>query len=92
MTTPLRLNRYETDPGSAIVPPLRVSAMRTSEAARLRLSVRHSMSTATPLGPYPSYMMFWYSAPPASAPDPRFTALSMLSLGTDDFFAFWTAS
>src|SRR3954451_11786728 len=32
------------------------------------------------------------SAPPASAPDPRLTARSMLSLGTEDFFAFWTAS
>ena len=39
------------DPGSAIEPPLRVSATRTSVAARLRLSVRHSISTATPLGP-----------------------------------------
>src|SRR3954468_11220941 len=32
------------------------------------------------------------SAPPASAPEPRLTARSMLSLGTEDFFAFWTAS
>src|SRR3954468_14378925 len=67
-------------------------ATRTSEAARLRLSVRHSMRTATPFGPYPSYMIVRYSAPPASAPDPRFHARSMLSLGTDDFFAFWMAS
>ncbi len=51
MTTPLRLNRYDTEPGSAIEPPLRVIAVRTSAAARLRLSVRHSMSTATPFGP-----------------------------------------
>ena len=36
---------------------MRVSAVRTSAAARLRLSVRHSMSTATPFGPYPSYMI-----------------------------------
>src|SRR4051794_14469330 len=36
--------------------------------------------------------MVWYSAPPASAPDPRLTARSMLSFGTDDFFAFWMAS
>ena len=49
--TPLRVNRYETLPGSARLPPLRVSAVRTSAAARLRLSVRHSMSTATPFGP-----------------------------------------
>src|SRR6266700_841168 len=34
ITTPLRLNRYETEPASAIDPPLRVSATRTSEAAR----------------------------------------------------------
>ena len=32
-------------------PPLRVIAVRTSLAARLRLSVRHSISTATPDGP-----------------------------------------
>src|SRR3954466_15380877 len=37
-------------------------------------------------------MIVWYSAPPVSAPDPRLTARSMLSLGTDDFFAFWMAS
>src|SRR5919202_2440740 len=37
-------------------------------------------------------MIVWYSAPPASAPDPRLTALSMLSLGTELFFAFWMAS
>src|SRR5919107_4406628 len=92
ITTPLRLNRNDTDPGSAIVPPLRVIAVRTSDAARLRLSVRHSTSSATPPGPYPSYMIVWYSAPPPSAPEPRLTARSMLSLGTEDFFAFWMAS
>src|SRR5919107_82974 len=37
-------------------------------------------------------MIVWYSAPPASAPEPRLTARSMLSLGTDDFLAFWMAS
>src|SRR4249919_83969 len=37
-------------------------------------------------------MIVWYSAPPASAPDPRLTARSMLSLGTEDCFAFWIAS
>ena len=51
MTTPLRLNRYDTLPGSAIDPPLRVTATRTSEAARFRLSVRHSIMMATPFGP-----------------------------------------
>ena len=51
ITTPLRVKRYATEPGSAIAPPLRVIAVRTSVAARLRLSVRHSMSTATPFGP-----------------------------------------
>ena len=92
MTTPLRENMYDTDPASASEPPLRVSAVRTSVAARLRLSVRHSISTATPFGPYPSYMTVWYSVPPASWPEPRFTARSMLSLGTEFFFAFWMAS
>ena len=51
MTTPLRLKRNDTEPGSASEPPLRVIAVRTSIAARLRLSVRHSMSIATPAGP-----------------------------------------
>ncbi len=32
------------------MPPLRVIATRTSDAARFRLSVRHSTSTATPFG------------------------------------------
>src|SRR5919205_1008621 len=36
--------------------------------------------------------MFCQSAPPASRPAPRFTARSMLSLGTELFFAFWMAS
>src|SRR5256885_1885303 len=36
--------------------------------------------------------MFCQSAPPPSAPDPRLTARSMLSLGTEVFFAFWMAS
>ena len=51
ITTPLRLNIYETEPGSAIEPPLRVTATRTSEAARLRLSDKHSIIKATPFGP-----------------------------------------
>ena len=37
-------------------------------------------------------MIVEYSAPPASWPDPRLSARSMLSFGTDDFLAFWTAS
>src|SRR6478752_7318909 len=36
--------------------------------------------------------MVCQSAPPASAPEPRLTARSMLSLGTEDFLAFWMAS
>src|SRR5699024_12011182 len=87
VTTPLRANRYDTDPGSAIVPPLRVMAVRTSMAARFLLSVRHSMRTATPPAAYPSYMVWVYSTPPASSPPPRLTARSMLSAGTEDFFA-----
>ena len=34
-----------------MLPPLRVTATRTSVAARFRLSVRHSIMIATPLGP-----------------------------------------
>src|SRR3978361_1212183 len=37
-------------------------------------------------------MIVCQSAPPASRPAPRLTARSMLSLGTEDFLAFWTAS
>src|ERR1700722_11743521 len=36
--------------------------------------------------------MFSYWAAPASLPDPRGTARSMLSFGTEDFLAFWIAS
>src|SRR3954471_20152328 len=36
--------------------------------------------------------MVCQSAPPASAPLPRLTARSMLSLGTEVFLAFWIAS
>src|ERR1700753_3692352 len=36
--------------------------------------------------------MFSYWAPPASWPEPRRTARSMLSLGTELFLAFWMAS
>src|SRR6202021_1875878 len=36
--------------------------------------------------------MFSYCAPPASWPEPRLTARSMFSFGTEDFFAFWIAS
>ena len=56
MTTPLRLNIRAVDPTSAMVPPLRVTATRTSEAERFRLSVRHSISSAIPAGPYASYI------------------------------------
>src|SRR3954452_23281617 len=37
-------------------------------------------------------MIVCQSAPPASAPEPRLTAFSILLFGTDDFFAFWMAS
>src|SRR6476659_5471256 len=37
-------------------------------------------------------MIVCQSAPPASAPLPRLTARSMLSLGTLVFWAFWIAS
>ena len=55
--TPLRLNRKDTEPESAMVPPLRVTAARTSAAARFLLSVRHSTSRAEPWGPRTSYMI-----------------------------------
>src|SRR5581483_11680550 len=37
-------------------------------------------------------MIVCQSAPPASAPEPRLTARSMLSIGTDVLRAFWMAS
>src|SRR3954449_6613975 len=37
-------------------------------------------------------MIVCQSAAPASAPEPRLTARSMLSFGTELFFAFWMAS
>src|SRR4051795_10841070 len=37
-------------------------------------------------------MIVCQSAPPASAPDPRLTARSMLSTGTEFLRAFWMAS
>src|SRR5213082_3618189 len=37
-------------------------------------------------------MIVCQSAPPASAPEPRLTARSMLSVGTDVLRAFWIAS
>src|SRR3954454_2723637 len=37
-------------------------------------------------------MMVCQSAPPASAPEPRLTARSMLSSGTEVLRAFWIAS
>ena len=56
-TRPLRSKRKETEPESAMVPPLRVTAARTSAAARFLLSVRHSTSSAEPWGPRTSYMI-----------------------------------
>src|SRR5262249_17192322 len=38
------------------------------------------------------YVMDSQADPPASRPAPRLTARSMLSLGTEVFFAFWMAS
>ena len=89
---PLRLNKYETEPGSAIEPPLRVTATRTSEAARFLLSDKHSIMIATPDGPYPSYIIVSQLAPPDSRPAPRFIARSILSAGIEFFLAFATAS
>ncbi|CAB4576146.1 unannotated protein [freshwater metagenome] len=92
ITTPFRLNKYETEPGSAIFPPFLVTATRTSDAARLRLSERHSINNATPPVPYPSYIIVSHSLPPVSSPAPLFTARSILSAGTEFFFAFAIAS
>ena len=47
---PWRLNCHDTEPGSAIEPPIFVKTLRTSAPVRLRLSVSTSTSTATPHG------------------------------------------
>ena len=52
--TPLRLNCHATAPGAAIEPPILLKIARTSDAVRLRLSVRISISNATPPGAYAS--------------------------------------
>src|SRR6185312_11956672 len=49
-STPIRLNKYATEPSVPRLPPNLVKAWRTSEMARWRLSVTHSTSTATPPG------------------------------------------
>ena len=48
--TPLRSNCHDTAPGSAMDPPFLEKMERMSAPVRLRLSVRHSTMTATPLG------------------------------------------
>ena len=48
--TPLRSNMYATEPESPMLPFCLLNVERTSDAARLRLSVRHSTMTATPPG------------------------------------------
>ena len=50
LMTPLRSNCQATAPGSAIEPPAFFMTERISAPMRLRLSVRTSMSTATPFG------------------------------------------
>ena len=47
---PLRSNCQATAPGSAMDPPFFLSAVRTSEPVRLRLSVSTSIRMATPWG------------------------------------------
>src|SRR6218665_1413690 len=75
-----------------MVPALRFIAAGTSAAARFLLSVRHSMRRATPWGAYPSYMIVVESMDSPVSPAPRLIARSMLSLGTEVFLAFCTAS
>jgi len=50
ITTPLRLNRLRHDPASAIDPPLRVNATRTSDVARFPVIGQALNSSATPPG------------------------------------------
>src|SRR5881396_352410 len=52
---PCRSNIQETEPAPPSDPPYLVNRFRISLAARLRLSVRTSTSTANPPGAYPSY-------------------------------------
>ena len=51
---PLRSNCHATVPGVPSEPPCLEKMWRTSDAARLRLSVTIRHRIATPPGPYPS--------------------------------------
>ena len=57
-----------------------VNVCRRSATVRFLLSVRTFTSTATPFGPYPSYMYSSYETP-SSSPVPFLIAREMLSLG-----------
>src|SRR5947209_9264928 len=77
---PLRSNWKATDPCAPIAPPALAKMARTSPAVRFLLSVSTSTTSATPAGPYPSYVLSSY-ATPSNSPVPFLTARVMVSFG-----------
>ena len=77
----------DTQPLVPIFPPPFVKAFLTFAAALFLLSVSTSTITATPLGPYPSYVMASYVTP-SPAPAAFLILLSIVSLGMLLAFAF----
>lgn len=55
--TPFLLNKYDTQPVVPRFPPALSKTCLTSAAVLFLLSVDASTITATPLGPYPSYVI-----------------------------------
>src|SRR5660398_272774 len=89
--TPFLSNNQATEPSVPSLPPLLSKIWRTSAAARFLLSVKAVTYTATPEGPYPSYVSWIMSAPSPSSPVPYFTGRSILSLGMFASLAVWIA-
>mgnify|MGYP001209918851 CR=1 FL=1 len=77
---PIFLKRCATEPLVPRLPLYFVRACLTSDTVLFLLSVRHSIITAIPLGPYPSYVIS--SNESLFCPEPFFIALSIVSLGT----------
>jgi hypothetical protein len=83
---------YDTEPASAIDPPLRVIAVRTSPSGPVAVvgeALDQESDTARGVALVHDRLVVGAAT---LEPEPRLTARSMLSLGTDDFFAFWIAS
>src|SRR3954468_23539059 len=80
ITCPLRLNIQATLFSAARLPLCLLRRYRISPTVRFLLSVSVEIISATPPGPYPSYMISSYETP-GSSPVPRRMARSMFSRG-----------